>query len=70
VYRAAGTPDTQLHGGSVAAAGGSQPHENMPPFLVMRWCIALEGIFPPHPFAASTEPVAAPRRWSPRWTAR
>jgi microcystin-dependent protein len=30
----------------IAAAGGSQPHENRQPFLVMNWCIALTGIFP------------------------
>jgi microcystin-dependent protein len=29
-----------------SAAGGSQPHENRPPFLVMNYCIALQGIFP------------------------
>lgn len=28
------------------AAGGSQPHENMPPFLVLNWCIALQGVYP------------------------
>jgi len=27
-------------------AGGSQPHENRMPFLVMNYCIALQGIFP------------------------
>lgn len=27
--------------------GGSQPHENRPPFLVLNFCIALQGIFPP-----------------------
>lgn len=26
--------------------GGGQPHNNMPPYLVTNWCIALEGIFP------------------------
>lgn len=26
--------------------GGSQPHENMQPFLALNWCIALSGIFP------------------------
>ncbi len=30
----------------VGNTGGSQPHNNMPPFLAMRWCIALVGIFP------------------------
>ncbi len=28
------------------AAGGGQPHENMAPFLVVSFIIALEGIFP------------------------
>lgn len=27
-------------------SGGEQPHNNMPPYLVTNWCIALEGIFP------------------------
>jgi microcystin-dependent protein len=26
--------------------GGSQPHENRPPYLVISFCIALQGIFP------------------------
>ena len=26
--------------------GGSQPHDNMPPYLVLSFCIALQGIFP------------------------
>lgn len=31
---------------SMAAAGGSQPHSNMQPYLVLNICIALQGIFP------------------------
>jgi microcystin-dependent protein len=31
---------------TVSTAGGSQPHENRQPYLVMTWCIALQGIFP------------------------
>jgi microcystin-dependent protein len=27
-------------------AGGSQPHNNMQPYLVLRFCIALQGVFP------------------------
>ena len=27
-------------------AGGGQAHENRPPYLTMRWCVALVGIFP------------------------
>jgi len=32
--------------GSVANVGGSQAHLNMQPFLVLSFCIALQGIFP------------------------
>ena len=31
---------------TLANTGGGQPHENRQPFLVMNWCIALQGIFP------------------------
>jgi microcystin-dependent protein len=31
---------------SISAAGGSQPHLNMQPFLTLTFCIALQGIFP------------------------
>jgi len=31
---------------TVSTVGGSQPHENRQPYLVMNWCIALSGIFP------------------------
>jgi microcystin-dependent protein len=30
-----------------AAAGGSQPHNNMPPYLALSFIIALQGIYPP-----------------------
>jgi microcystin-dependent protein len=32
--------------GSVSNAGGSQPHNNMSPYLVVNYSIALQGIFP------------------------
>jgi microcystin-dependent protein len=31
---------------SVTSVGGSQPHNNMQPYLVLSFCIALQGIFP------------------------
>src|SRR5262249_28482228 len=37
---------TSLNAGSVANVGGSQAHLNMQPFLVLNFCIALQGIFP------------------------
>lgn len=43
-YAPSGT--TPMNTGSIVAAGGSQPHNNMSPYLVMNFCIALQGIFP------------------------
>lgn len=39
-------PDSPMAASSIGATGGSQPHNNMPPFLALNYCIALEGIFP------------------------
>lgn len=30
----------------LGSVGGSQPHPNMPPYAVLSWIIALQGIFP------------------------
>lgn len=40
------TIDTPLKSASVSNAGGSQPHENLQPYLTMTWIISLFGIFP------------------------
>jgi len=40
-------PDTTMSPQAVGLAGGSQPHNNMQPYLVLNFCIAMEGIFPP-----------------------
>ena len=37
---------TPLEGTSVTPVGGSQPHNNMMPYLVLNFIIALQGIFP------------------------
>jgi microcystin-dependent protein len=37
---------TTLSPGTVTNSGGSQPHNNMMPFLVLNFVIALQGIFP------------------------
>jgi microcystin-dependent protein len=31
---------------AVSSAGGNQPVDRRPPYLVMNWCIATEGIYP------------------------
>ena len=45
IYNVA-APDTTLIPASVQTAGGNQPHNNLQPFLVLRYCIALQGVFP------------------------
>lgn len=40
------TPDGTMQGAMIGVSGGSQPHTNMQPYLVLNWCIALEGIYP------------------------
>lgn len=37
---------TAMNPTTVTTVGGSQPHENMQPFLTLSFCIALQGIFP------------------------
>jgi microcystin-dependent protein len=41
-------PTTTLNPATVGLAGGGQPHDNMQPYLVLNFIIALQGIFPSH----------------------
>ena len=38
--------NTTLAPGTLGQSGGSQPHNNMAPYLVLNFIIALQGIFP------------------------
>jgi microcystin-dependent protein len=49
LYRGGSAADTTLAPDAIASAGGSQPHNNMPPYLAMTWCIATQGIYPQRP---------------------
>ncbi|WP_338874749.1 tail fiber protein [Spirosoma sp. SC4-14] len=40
------TASTTANPMSISTSGGSQPHNNMQPYLTMNYCIALYGIFP------------------------
>jgi microcystin-dependent protein len=40
------TSQGALNAGTLANTGGSQPHNNMQPYLTISFCIALQGIFP------------------------
>jgi microcystin-dependent protein len=50
IYSSAPDGSTTMNGGMVStqigAAGGSQPHANLQPFLCVSFIIALQGIFP------------------------
>ena len=42
-----GSPaNEQMAPSACSNAGGSQPHNNMSPYLVLNYCICLQGIFP------------------------
>lgn len=40
------TPDTPMNGACIQNTGGSQPHENMQPYLCISFIISLYGVFP------------------------
>jgi microcystin-dependent protein len=42
-------PNTSLVPASLPPAGNGQPHNNMQPSLVLRYCISLFGVFPSRP---------------------
>ncbi len=47
IYSDHAAPDATLKGSTITNTGGSQQHNNMQPYLVLNWCIALQGVFPP-----------------------
>ena len=40
------SPSTSLNQATIGPTGGNQAHTNMQPYLVLNFCIALQGIFP------------------------
>ena len=46
VYLFAADPTVNLNAGMIGPAGGSQPHENMQPYLCITFIISLFGVFP------------------------
>ena len=46
VYSTA-APDSTFNQNFVQMQGGNQPHNNIQPYLVLNFCIATQGIFPP-----------------------
>ncbi len=46
VYDQSGTTLIDLTSAFIGANGGGQAHDNMQPYLVLNFCIALQGLFP------------------------
>jgi len=47
VYRATSpNPASALNASAITPTGGSQPHDNLQPYLTITWCISLYGIYP------------------------
>ena len=46
LYSASDTNNVQMNPFGTSIAGGSQPHNNMTPFLGLMFIIALQGVFP------------------------
>ena len=49
LYSNAATTNTNMSPQMASIAGGSQPHNNMQPYLTLNYCIALQGIYPARP---------------------
>ncbi|GAA1934460.1 phage tail protein [Nocardioides hwasunensis] len=49
LYSTTGSPAATMRPDAVVPTGGGQPHNNRPPYLVLSFIIALQGIFPQRP---------------------
>jgi microcystin-dependent protein len=47
IYSTTNAPTAQMSPSMIGVAGGSQPHNNLQPYLVLNYCIALQGVYPP-----------------------
>ena len=45
-YYQTAAPNVNMNVQSIGIAGGSLPHNNLMPYLVVEYCIALQGVFP------------------------
>ena len=42
-------PAVEMHPNALLPTGGSQPHNNLMPYVTLNFCIALQGVFPQRP---------------------
>jgi microcystin-dependent protein len=47
IYSSTATPASSMSPFMIGIQGGSLPHNNLQPYLVLSYCIALQGVFPP-----------------------
>ncbi|HST28881.1 MAG TPA: tail fiber protein [Rudaea sp.] len=47
LYQLSNAGLVQMSPNTLAPAGGTQPHNNMQPYLTFYFCIALQGVYPP-----------------------
>jgi microcystin-dependent protein len=47
LFTATNVNPTSMSQAALSITGGGQPHNNMPPYLTVNFCIALQGIYPP-----------------------
>ena len=45
-YAPAGSPTVNMNATAFSLTGGSQPHNNLMPYLTLNFCIAMQGVFP------------------------
>ena len=46
LYTSLTSAPTAMNDGALASQGGGQPHNNLPPYLVVNFIIALQGVYP------------------------
>ncbi len=47
LYTTANTGLVAMNANACAPTGGDQPHNNLMPYLTLKFCIALQGVYPP-----------------------
>jgi microcystin-dependent protein len=47
IYSATTTPTVSMSPNMIGSAGNNSAHNNLQPYLVLNYCIALQGVYPP-----------------------
>jgi len=49
IYDTNGPTNAPFQPGAIGLTGGNQPFDNQMPYITLRYCIAMSGVFPPRP---------------------